>query len=255
MLNRFRDLIKRLELPQEDEESLVYRIIDNNNNAVEVTAAQYGLWRMQNDVAKRAIVGQDTVEDVVVRTTFSIMPENRGYQPFGTSAYALPSYDPLVEFSQRYDTWKEADHGHAATLRRVRQRIAEMRAEEGQKSAGVAATALHALSEDMPALFDCTEGREGETLVETPLLTSSGSRVQVSVTQVDDSYLLTCRPVRETPAGSVDTELVLRVLGATVEGDTISCRVDDTEAVAGAIISLAQSAACLSFMETQTDNC
>ena len=41
MLNRFRDLVKRLELP-DDELDTVYRIIDNNYQTVEVTAAQYG---------------------------------------------------------------------------------------------------------------------------------------------------------------------------------------------------------------------
>ena len=36
MLNRFRNLAKRLELPQE-QENLVYRIIDANQNLVEVS--------------------------------------------------------------------------------------------------------------------------------------------------------------------------------------------------------------------------
>ena len=36
MLNRFRDLVKRLELP-DDERDIVYRIIDNNYQTVEVT--------------------------------------------------------------------------------------------------------------------------------------------------------------------------------------------------------------------------
>ena len=93
MLNRFRDFVKRLELPQEDD--VVYRIIDDNSNAVEVTQAQYAMWRMQHDVTKRAVVGEDTVENVMVRTTFSIMPEHRGYKPFGTSAFEIAFFDPL----------------------------------------------------------------------------------------------------------------------------------------------------------------
>ena len=61
MLNRFRDFVKRLELPQGEERGIVYRIIDDEFNTLEVTAAQYGIWRMQNDVTKRAVVGQDMV--------------------------------------------------------------------------------------------------------------------------------------------------------------------------------------------------
>ena len=118
MLNRFRDFVKRLELPQEEEGEVVYRIIDDDLNAVEVTAAQYGIWRLQHDVTKRAIVGQDSVESVMVRTTFSIMPENRGYKPFGTSAYEVSTFEPLTQYTQRYDTWQEAEQGtpeHAGT--------------------------------------------------------------------------------------------------------------------------------------------
>ena len=84
--------------------------------AVEVTAAQYGIWSLQNYVTKSAIVGQDTVEGVMLRTTFSIMPESRGYKPFGTSAYEVSSFEPLIQYSQRYDTWQEAEQGHRNTL-------------------------------------------------------------------------------------------------------------------------------------------
>ena len=110
MLNRFRDLVKRLELP-DDERDIVYRIIDNNYQTVEVTAAQYGNWRMQNDVVQKAIVGQDTVENVRVSTRFSIMPENRNYKPFGTSAFDMTSLDSLIgytRYTRRYDTWNDA---------------------------------------------------------------------------------------------------------------------------------------------------
>ena len=122
MLNRFRDLVKRLELP-EDERDVVYRIIDDNFNAVEVTAAQYANWRMQNDVTQKAVVGQDTVENVRVRTTFSIMPENRNYKPFGTSAFNLTSLDP-AHLNTPADTtpgWRRnADTG--IPLQRIRRR-------------------------------------------------------------------------------------------------------------------------------------
>ena len=140
MLNRFRDFVKRLELPQGEERGIVYRIIDDEFNTLEVTAAQYGIWRMQNDVTKRAVVGQDMVEDVMVRTTFSIMPEHRGYKPFGTSAYGMPLYDPLTQYSQRYDTWGEAEQGHRNILERIRRDSATAR-EADRRAASLAGTA------------------------------------------------------------------------------------------------------------------
>ena len=56
-----------------------------------------------------SVKGQDTVEDVMVRTTLWIMPEHRSYKPFGTSEYEMPHYDPLVQFSQRHGSWAEAE--------------------------------------------------------------------------------------------------------------------------------------------------
>ena len=98
MLDRIRGFVKQLELPQEDEGEVVYRIIDSGRNAVEVSAAQYAAWRVRNDVANLAVVGQDNVGDFLVKTIFSIMPENRSYKPFGTSAYVMPDFDPVTTY-------------------------------------------------------------------------------------------------------------------------------------------------------------
>ena len=57
MLERFRTFVKRLELPS-DQDDLVYRIIDRERNAIEVTPSEYGNWRLRNDVTKLAVVGQ-----------------------------------------------------------------------------------------------------------------------------------------------------------------------------------------------------
>ena len=61
MLNRFRNMVKRLELTEE-ERDVVHRIIDGNFNTVEMSPAQYAIWSMQNDVTQKAIVGQDSMK-------------------------------------------------------------------------------------------------------------------------------------------------------------------------------------------------
>ena len=38
-----------------------------------------------------------------------VMPESKGYKPFGTSATHIALFEPLTEYSQRYDTWEEAE--------------------------------------------------------------------------------------------------------------------------------------------------
>ena len=244
MLNRFRDFVKRLELPQEDEGGVVYRIIDDNLIAVEVTAAQYGIWRLQNDVAKRAIVGQDTVESVMVRTTFSIMPENRGYKPFGTSAYEITTFDPLPQYSQRYDTWREAEQGHRSTLEQVRRDHATALATErtAEALAGVAGAVRLAVSAGIPAMF-YVSGHSGKlVIVETPLIRSGGTNVMVTVSEEGEGFKLSGYA---GPGASGAGELC-GMLGLTAEGDNVTCVVVDEAELPGGIISVAQAVACIS---------
>ena len=206
MLNRFRDIVKRLELPQEEDaqQEVVYRIIDSDNHTVEVTPAQYAIWRTRNDATRRAVVGHDTVEDVMVRTTFSIMPENRAYKPYGTSAYSLPLYDPLLEYFHRYDTWEQARNGHRNVLDQIRRKAAQARAdaETSRAFAGTAAEVEETISVQLPALFSVR--RAGDVAVaRTPLLRPDGSAIEVAVTTVGNCYELTeygsKQPTAETP--------------------------------------------------------
>ncbi len=254
MLNRFRDFVKRLELPQETGEDLVYRIVDDNFNTVEVTAAQYSLWRIQNDVTQRAIVGQDTVEDVTIRTTFSIMPEHRSYRPFGTSAYALPMYDPLLEYSQRYDTWREAESGHRDTLERIRRKAAETQADKeiAQYFTGTAAEVREAISEHLLNLFSVAPGPDNSALVRTPMLRADGTSVEVAVTADDGEFSLTEIGDVEQYAGTVMPASFLESLQVVLEDGTLSCKVGDSRQISRAVVALAQAIAARSHISRTT---
>ena len=258
MLDRFRDLLRRLELPQDVDGDLVYRIIDDDLNAVEVTAAQYAMWRMQNDVTKRAIVADDTVEEVKVRTTFSIMPENKGYKPFGTSAYALPLYDPLIAYSQRYDTWREAEQGHRHTLERVRRdaAVARLGTEKADALAGTSGEVHLAISADLPAMFQVNVLSENEVSVQTPLLMADGTRVELTISEEGKGYDLT-GPAGVSPG---DTDLIVievrveqveelcKSLGVSEESGKLVCRANDASEIGSAILRLAQAVACFSYL-------
>ena len=250
MLNRFRDLVKRLELP-EDERDIVYRIIDDDFNAVEVTAAQYARWRMLNNVAQRAIVGHDTVEDVRVRTTFSIMPEDRNYKPFGTSVFDMSTLDPLIAYSRRYDTWQEAELGHRDTLDRIRREYARARAtdERVEALAGAAGEVRLAISADLPAMF-IVEAQSGEVAnVATPLVRPDGTSIGMSIEISGDGFTLTA-PVEVSPNNSVLTlsrlrsEQVSRLcgsLGVSLEKVSLTCTAKSASELGLAIVRLAQA--------------
>lgn len=247
MLNRFRDFVKRLELPQEEEGGVVYRIIDDGLNAVEVTAAQYGIWRLQNDVTKRAIVGQDTVESVMVRTTFSIMPENRGYKPFGTSAYEVTTFDPLPQYSHRYDTWQEAERGHRNTLEQIRRDHATAMATERRADAlaGTAGAVRLAVSAGIPAMFEVTVHSDDRVDVQTPLVRSDGTFVVVNVTEADDGFKLSgYAGLGISAAGEL-----CGMLGLAAEGYSVTCVVVDEAELPKGILSVAQAAACISVSQ------
>ncbi len=240
MLNRFRDFVKRLELPQEEE--VVYRIIDNNLNTLEVTAAQYAIWRTRNDVTRRAVVGQDTVEDVMVRTTFSIMPENRAYKPYGTSAYALPLYDPLLEYFQRYDTWTEAENGHRDILELISHKADEARADEeiSQAFAGTAAEVRETLSAQLPDLFSVRR-TDDLAVIRTPLLRPDGSPVEVAVGTAGSGYELTEYGSAQSGPETLRGSALLEALGvATVDGLLI-CTIDDVGQLSDGLLRVAQA--------------
>ena len=262
MLDRFRSLVKRLELPPE-EDSVVYRIIDNDLNAVEVTPSGYAVWRMQNDVTERAIVGQDTVENVTVRTTFSIMPESRSYKPFGTSAYEIPSFDPRAEYSRRYDTWGEAEQGHRNTLERIRRDSAIARAAEqkAEDLAGTAGEVRLAISAGLPALFRVSINSGIEVTVLTPMLRADGACVELTVSESGSGFVLTGTDEASSgdlaPAlGELGDEQVGRLcrsLGLSVESGALVCKADDASQLGQAMISLAQAIAYLSYIKSVVD--
>ena len=257
MLNRFRDLVKRLELP-EDEGDVVYRIIDDNFNTVEVSAAQYTNWRMQNDVTQMAIVGQDTVENIMVRTTFSIMPEDRSYKPFGTSAYEISSLDPRLEYSHRYDNWREAEQGHRNTLAQIRRDSAIARAAEQKAKdlAGAAGEVRLAISADLPAMFQITHRSESDVGVATPFLRADGTSIELTVSAGAAGFTLTSAVEAlpddvHPPLGKPRVEQVERLcksLGVSVDGGLLVRKADDASELGRAIVNLTQAAACVSLL-------
>ena len=246
MLERFRNFAKRLELPEDQRSSitLVYRIIDDDHNAVEVSPAEYGRWRMQHDVTHRAVVGEDTVENVMVRTTFSIMPESRGYKPFGTSAYTVLYFDPLLQYSQRYDTWQEADQGHRNTLERIRRDFAAARAvdETAEALAGTAGEVRIAVSEGIPMLFQVHVHSDEEITVHTPLRRPNGSTIDVAITVDGDLFKLSSSASPGAPGGNALSD-ALRV---SVENGMVSSTVQGEDELPRAILRVAQAAASIS---------
>ena len=242
MLNRFRDFVKRLELPQDDD--VVYRIIDDDFNAVEVTQSQYTRWRLQHDVARMAIVGEDTFENVRVRTTFSIMPENRNYKPFGTSAFDLTSLDPLAEYSRRYDTWQEAQEGHRHTLEQVRSNHAaalatQRRAEELSGTVGAVRLAITA---GVPLMFEVSAHSNEHVDVQTPLINADGTFVAVTVSEAGHGFKLS----GYAGTGFPRVAELCEKLGLIAEGDSITCEVDDEAELPRGILRVAQAVACIS---------
>ena len=245
MLDRFRDLVKRLELPQED--AVVYRIIDDELNAVEVTQSQYTRWRLQHDVARRAVVGQDIVDDVMVRTTFSIMPENRGYKPFGTSAYGMTLYDALPQYSQRYDTWREAEAGHRQMVERIRHDNVKARTadDKAQALSGTAGAVRLAVTEGLPALFMVHVHSDDEVTVHTPMRRMDGAPINVAVSVADSGFRVSASINAKAPVASA----LLTALDVKEEEGSVTYEVDGEEHLPQGIIRVAQAVACISASE------
>ncbi len=267
MLDRFRSLVKRLEL-QPGDETVVYRIIDDDNNAVEVTPSEYARWRVQHDVAKRAIVGQDTVGDVIVRTTFSIMPENRGYKPFGTSAYLMPLYDPLTQYSRRYDTWQESELGHWETVYQVGEELKEARESANSDAAQREEVEFvrSALSSGVPGLFlaEPVPAATG-TLLRTPLLLPDGAFVDLLIRKDGEGFVLTGfgdtldwldrqqAEIGRTRAEGQERQPellahVCEILEVSLVDGVLTGRANSASQLPRSVVALAQAIVCVSYM-------
>ena len=247
MLDRIRGFVKQLELPQEDDE-VVYRIIDDNRNAVEVSAAQYARWRVRHDVAKLAIVGQDNVGSFLVRTTFSIMPENRSYKPFGTSAFVVPDYDPATTYSRRYDTWREAELGHHETVELLRQEQ-EVTGSEAEKQNKEIEVVRRAFASGLPGLFQVEAAQPGGALVRTPWNLPDGSAIELVVTEAEEGFTLT-GPGAAVAEGGERRQVneVCESLGVSVGDGILIKRTDNAGLLLEAIAELTQAVACVSAL-------
>ena len=254
MMKQFRSLVKRLELQPQESSTVVYRIIDRQRNIVEVSPSEYAIWRMQNDVARQSVVGQDTVGEVMVRTTFSIMPEDRTYKPFGTAAFELPMCDPLPEHSRRYDTWQEAEQGHRETVELIRKEIEEGRAHLNHVSATDSAESQdvrHAIQSGLPGLFEVIP-RGGGIVLQTPFLLPGGSTVNLLVAREEDGFSLSAlehaAPADSSgKAGSLVDELCDH-LGVSHSDGHITAWVEEPSQLPRAAVALAQAIVCSSYM-------
>ncbi len=247
MLDRIRGFVKQLELPQEEEGEVVYRIIDTSRNAVEVSAAQYAAWRVRNDVAKLAVVGQDKVGDFLVKTTFSIMPENRSYRPFGTSAYLMPDFDPVTSYSRRYNTWQEAELGHHETVELLRQEQ-EVPASEAGKQNKEVEVVRRAFASGLPGLFQVEVAPGGGALVRAPWNLPDGSAVELIVVEDGEGYLL-------FGLGAISPELealrqqqasnVCDALGVSLMDGTLNKKAENAGELLEAVAALTQAVVCV----------
>ena len=247
MLDRIRGFVKQLELPQEDEGEVVYRIIDRGRNAVEVSAAQYAAWRVRNDVANLAVVGQDNVGDFLVKTTFSIMPENRSYKPFGTSAYVMPDFDPVTTYSRRYDTWREAELGHNETVELLRQEqeVPETEAERHNREVEIVRRAFAA---GLPGLFQVEVAPGNGALVRAPWNLPDGSAVELIVVEDGEGFSV-YGPGAEIPEteelrrGQVND--VCRTLGVSLADGALCKNADNAGQLLESIAVLSQAVVCV----------
>lgn len=247
MLDRIRGFVKQLELPQEEEKDVVYRIIDGNRNAVEVSPAQYATWRVRNDVAKLAVVGQDNVGDFLVRTTFSIMPENRSYKPFGTSAFQMPDYDPATTYSRRYDTWREAELGHYETVELLRQEqeVPDSEAEKQNKEVEIV---RRAFASGLPGLFQVEAAPGDGALVRVPWNLPDGSPVELIAVEDDRGFALTGPgvAVAETEGRQRrQVNDVCETLGVSLVNGVLTKRAENADQLLEAITSLTQAVVCV----------
>ena len=247
MLDRIRGFVKQLELPQEEEADVVYRIIDDDRNAVEVSAAQYGNWRMRHDVARLAVVGQEEVGDFLVKTTFSIMPENRSYKPFGTSAFAMPEYAPVTAYSRRYETWREAELGHHETVELLRQEqeVPDSEAEKQNKDVEIV---RRAFAMGLPGLFQVEAAHGDGALVRTPWNLPDGAAVELVIVEEGTGFVLSgtgpALPEREgRQRQQVDD--VCQSLGVSLDNGGLTKKADNAGQLLEAIVALTQAVVCV----------
>ena len=247
MLDRIRGFVKQFELPQDDEGEVVYRIIDGDRRAVEVSASQYARWRVGNDVAKLAVVGQDKVGDFLVKTTFSIMPENRSYRPFGTSAYMMPDFDPVTSYSRRYDTWREAELGHHETVELLRQEQEVPDNEAGKQNKEVEVV-RRAFASGLPGLFQVEVAPGEGALVRAPWNLPDGSAVELIIVEDGEGYSIFGPGAEITETGDLRQRQVSDVcetLGVSLRGGALSKKAENAGELLEAVTVLAQAVVCV----------
>ena len=242
MLDRFKTALQRLALPPEDDDGTVYRILDDNRRAVEVSPSRYFSWRMRGNLGKSTIVGSDFVHDISVRTSFSIMPESKNYKPFGTSAIHNVLLVPLTGYSRRYDTWEEAERGHQEVVERIERDLAEAEAEREVASsfAGIAAEVREALSEPMPDLFSVARHDEAAR-VRIPLRRTDGSFIEVEVTRSGRGFLLSEVGGPERRGDFVCPHTLLETLGVLPVNGVLTSKADNARQLGVALLQLGQA--------------
>ena len=94
-------------------------IIDQHRQVVRVTYVEFDAWRNRHHGGKGLTVGEDEVDGTKITTLFTQSNLNSGKDLFHTAVFDK-EWTILEEHGRDYNTWKEAERGHAQTVENIR---------------------------------------------------------------------------------------------------------------------------------------
>ena len=98
-------------------------IINQHRKVVRVTHTEFEAWRNHHHGEKSLTVGEDNVNGTRVTTLFTQSNLTSGKDLFNTWA-SDKEWTILEEHERIYDTWEEAERGHAQTVETIRAKAA-----------------------------------------------------------------------------------------------------------------------------------
>lgn len=104
---------------------ILYVLDENASPVVADSVLEWAHW-METDERRRVAVdtvGEYTISTVFIGINMSLMG-NRPKLLFETMVFSYDGGGELDLERQRYDTWREAEEGHAAMVERVKQHVA-----------------------------------------------------------------------------------------------------------------------------------
>ena len=94
-------------------------IIDQDRQVVCVTHIEFDAWRNHHHGGKGLTVGEDEVDGTKITTLFTQSNLSSGKDLFHTAVFDK-EWTILEEHGRDYNTWKEAERGHAQTVENIR---------------------------------------------------------------------------------------------------------------------------------------